>query len=87
MLRFQVGEKVILAHKNTSRRLFGIPSKHWGKEFVILRVYEGEGNSYELPRPGGATWYVYEDMLEPAKPLTPFERRVRRYIDKELRNA
>lgn len=90
MFKFQKGEKVILDSFKTRHGYYGIHHENFGKEFFIYNMenYDDEAN-YALSRTKNAhpVYYCYESMLKSATPLTPFERRVKRYIDKELRNA
>lgn len=82
MLRFKVGDQVILARPTVANGLgrHGIEEQHYRNRKVLTIS--------AIRAPGGYDvtwgWHVFDDMLDPIRELTPFESMVNEYIRSEL---
>ena len=90
-MRFKAGDKVRMVRPTRSFNspYWGLsPSLFKGTEAEILAGYpKPHGTEYFVRACIDMAWaefWVMDDMLDPITPLSPFERRVQDYIDRNL---
>lgn len=81
MLRFKVGDQVILARPTATHGLdrHGIDEEHYRNRKVLTISAIRAPDGYDVTW----GWHVYDDMLDPIR-MTPFEAMVNEYIRSEL---
>lgn len=70
-----MGKEGIIVHDIEEGRRYGVSFKH----------EDGGRHSWRECKPGYGGWNVQATSLELALPLSPFDQKVRAYIDRELK--